>query len=929
MNLKRGVNKLKSIFKQINKRISLTSKMLIITAFVGLAMWIVFDLVQTRKLESIFLSQLTERLSKQAMEDRLSFDRYVKIHLHSIELFISQKNFSEYIEKQEWFSADHIKIKNYRRSPEWFPRSSVLRTFGQPRFVLLLDTRGRLREVYHGMHNNQLPLPLLHPTQQLILKSHGQHYMTDFDGQPYLIASERYLDSHGNVKATLVLASPIDDAFLADALGSTAPGHYVALLTPGENPRILTSSNLDEIPIDTPLNILKEHYLVTGQEYFDYGASEQAIKFISFISMKEVQTLIKSISDSERNIRIMALPVLITAFVLLMFWITRRIQLLTNRVSDFSQRTLGVNLTGLQRGDQLYVLEDRFHRLTVEILEARDVIRREAEDRVMLEKKNMEIKQRVKDFELLQSVTQAVGVGVIKKTLYGLESVNEQMEQYVEMCGGLSNFNAGDVEDMECSLLDINGDRRIFHISSPDIFKDEKIFLVRDITKIKEHTSALEHLAMHDTLTGLPNRVLLQDRLQQAIFISQRDSSSLALLMIDLDRFKEINDTLGHHIGDLVLREVGIRMSGLIRKSDTIARLGGDEFAAVLPSVDVEHAMQTAGKLLKALEKPLLIQGHSLFVEASIGMVFFPDHGDDVGTLLQRADVAMYVSKNTQCGLSIYSPDHDKNSLKHLVLTGELRCAIEKEDLMLYYQPKINCKSYCITGVEVLSRWYHAIHGFIPPDEFIPLAENTGLIKPLTLWVLNTALRQYVEWRREGIDIKIIMSVNLSTRNLQDPQFSNDVEKLLKKWDIEPACLEFEITESTVMANPESALKILKKLNAIGVRLSIDDFGTGYSSLAHLKKLPVDEIKIDRSFIVNMTTDESDAMIVRSTIDLAHNLGLSVTAEGVECQEVWESLEGLGCDEAQGHYMCHPISAEEFISWLKDTKWKGKKGKTH
>jgi diguanylate cyclase (GGDEF)-like protein len=865
---------LTALIDGFNKRTSLTLKMVIITVLVGLTMWISFDVMQARILKNIFQSQLNERLKKQALNDRLSFDRYVKAHIHSVRLFITQRNFSEYIEKQNWSSEDKIEIRIYRRSPEWFPKSSVLRTFAQPRFALLLDERGKLREVYQGLHREELPLSLLQPSQELLLKSYKQNFMTNFEGKPYLVASERYLDSMGNERAILMLASPIDDVFLAATIGSSISGHIVALLTAEEKPRILVSSNLDEMSVGMPLNTLQEHYLVTGKEFFDYGASEQVIKFVSFISLDEVRGLVKSIISSERQLRIIGIPVVIGSFALLMFWVTQRIQFLTQRISDFSHRTLGVRPKDLRKGDQLFRLEERFQHLTEEVLEARDVIKRDAEERLLLEKKNIEMRQKEKQLGLLQSVTQAVGVGVIKKSSKELEAVNQQMEQFAEMCGGLFNFDIGDVEDMECNILDRNGINRVFHIRSPDIFKGEKIFLVRDITKFKEQTDALEHMAMHDALTGLPNRALLHDRLQQAIFVGQREEKSVALLMMDLDRFKEINDTLGHHIGDLVLKEVGERLLGVLRKSDTFARLGGDEFAVVLPVTDVEHAKEAADKLLMALEEPFMIEGHNLYIGASIGIVFSPDHGEDASTLLQRADVAMYVAKNARSGHSIYSPDHDQHSLQNLVIMGDLRHAIDNNELLVYYQPKISFKTDSICGIEALIRWNHPKHGFVPPEEIIPLAEYTGIIKPLTTWVLNTALRQYVNWCHMDIGMKIGISINLSTRTLLDAQFPREVAYLLRTWKITPSALELEITESAVMADPDFAMKILKKLDSIGVRLSIDDFGTGYSSLAYLKKLPVDEIKIDKSFVMNMAADENDTTIVRSTIDLAHNLGL-------------------------------------------------------
>jgi EAL domain-containing protein (putative c-di-GMP-specific phosphodiesterase class I) len=313
------------------------------------------------------------------------------------------------------------------------------------------------------------------------------------------------------------------------------------------------------------------------------------------------------------------------------------------------------------------------------------------------------------------------------------------------------------------------------------------------------------------------------------------------------------------------------------------------------------------------------VDDHRLHVGASLGIVFFPDHGEDVSTLLKRADVAMYVAKNNQSGMAFYNPEHDQHNIKNLVLVSELRHAIERGELELHYQPKIDIKTGRIKGLEALVRWNHVQHGYIGPDEFIPLAEYTGLIKPLTSWVLKTAMHQYMKWQRDGMDPGIVISVNLSSISLLDPDFPGEVVDLIRIYEIEPESFEFEITESAVMADPELALKTVKRISEMGVRLSIDDFGTGYSSLAYLKKLPVDEIKIDKSFVMNMTNDESDEMIVRSTIDLAHNLGLDVIAEGVDSEEIWNKLGKLECDGAQGFYLCVPLPAEELVRWLDGT----------
>ena len=426
-----------------------------------------------------------------------------------------------------------------------------------------------------------------------------------------------------------------------------------------------------------------------------------------------------------------------------------------------------------------------------------------------------------------------------------------------------------------------------------------------------------EHQAFHDALTGLPNRTLFYDRAQQAILASRRDGEVTALLLIDLDRFKEVNDTLGHHIGDLLLKEVGPRLQDILRAADTVARLGGDEFGLVLRNVtDPDEIGHVVDRITTALEQPFIVEDLRLDIEASIGIALYPEHGEDAETLMQRADVAMYVAKTTNSGHAIYTARLDQYSPDRLSLVGELREALNQRQLVVHYQPKVAMRPRTVEGVEALVRWHHPQRGRINPDEFIPLAEQTGLIKPLTMFVLDHALQQCHAWHQAGHQIGV--AVNLSVRVLQDTHLPQDVARLLQAHAVEPRWLNLELTESIIMADPTRAMEILTSLDAMGVRLSIDDFGTGYSSLAYLKRLPVHEIKIDKSFILNMTIDDNDAMIARSTIDLGRNLGLRVVAEGVETVQVWDELAAMGCDVAQGYYFSPPAPADTITRWLAD-----------
>ena len=484
------------------------------------------------------------------------------------------------------------------------------------------------------------------------------------------------------------------------------------------------------------------------------------------------------------------------------------------------------------------------------------------------------------------------------------------------------NFGAVTEKTQESECLHKDGLVFPVEITISEMYVDDACYyicIVRDVTERKEQLKEMEYQALHDALTGLPNRVLLSDRLRQGVRNAQREKHQLALLIIDLDHFKEVNDTLGHHNGDIILKLAAERMGTVLRSSDTVARLGGDEFAVLLPGTDQSHAEQIAEKLRAALEQPCELEGHTFYVGASVGIAMYPDHGLDDVILMQRADVAMYVAKRAKSGHAVYQETEDSSTLSQLSLMNELRAAIDNEELLLCYQPVIDLKSERVNGVEALVRWQHPTKGLLYPDEFIPIAEQTGLIGPLTLWVFERAMLQSCKWLELGLELRI--SVNLSARNLHDAKFPRQVTELIEAGGIKAEHLRLEITESAIIADRQYTTTMLNNLGAMGVHISIDDFGTGYSSLVYLKQLPVDEIKIDRSFVTGMLQDDSDEVIVRSTIELAHNIGMSVVAEGIEDKAVYEHLVELGCDAAQGFYISKPVSPEAFLQWLKTSPW--------
>jgi diguanylate cyclase len=499
---------------------------------------------------------------------------------------------------------------------------------------------------------------------------------------------------------------------------------------------------------------------------------------------------------------------------------------------------------------------------------------------------------------------------------------NDEVDPRFELIEGLVNKAADDHHAAALADLGELRRREAFNAQATPAVFIVGFFLVMFFSSVlrrtraqldKQRTKAV-HDALHDALTGLPNRTLLADRFEQALRAGTRASSTTALLLIDLDRFKEVNDTLGHHVGDQLLAQIGPRLAGALRGADTVARLGGDEFAVLLPEVDgLSGALDVAARLRSALSEAFRIEDVELDIDASIGVVISGVHGDDSQTLLQRADIAMYVAKQQKRGVVVYDPGNDDHSPERLSLLGQLRRGIERGELFLHYQPKINLKTREVVGVEALVRWQHPDRGMVAPNDFIPLAEHTGLIGHLTMSVLNMALAQVKAWAEGGRHIPV--AVNISARNLSDDEFADKVKGLLVKHAVPAGLLEIEVTESAVMLEPEKAARVLNELHAVGVRIAIDDFGAGYTSLAQLKNLPISELKIDKSFILTMDSNADDALIVKSMIDLGHSLNMKVVAEGIETARAMSTLADLQCDIGQGYHLCRPALPEALMQW--------------
>lgn len=521
--------------------------------------------------------------------------------------------------------------------------------------------------------------------------------------------------------------------------------------------------------------------------------------------------------------------------------------------------------------------------------------------------------------------------GVVLKSLGishcdDLESVtlNENISR--TYLGDIDKFISNDYQlsDHEITQIGPQGKEYTFQISCTGIVDDNYLTHVwgstRNVTLRKRYEKKLQHQALHDTLTGMPNRQNLYQKID-AVLHHKQESDYSALLLIDLDHFKDINDTLGHHVGDRLLKMIGPRLAQELQGEEfTLARLGGDEFAVFLPKVrSVQQSMVYAHRILDCLALEFDLGVFSTQISASVGVALAPLHSDDTASLLRQAEVAMYHAKEKMLGVSVYSVENDPHSQERLAIISELGRAIREDQLDLYFQPKIDLIEGRCYGFEALIRWQHPTLGFISPDKFIPLAEITSFIHPLTHWVLDNSLKQCREWYQLGH--ALIVSVNLSVRNLLDDRLPKSIEALLKKHQLPASLLHIEITESMTMSDPNRALRILQQLNDLGIHLAIDDFGTGYSSLAYLKRLPVKTLKIDRSFVMNMLEDKHNQVIVHSTVNLAHNLGLRVVAEGVESDEVMQSLHMIGCDAAQGYFIGKPMPAMAIVDWLAQCPW--------
>ncbi len=462
---------------------------------------------------------------------------------------------------------------------------------------------------------------------------------------------------------------------------------------------------------------------------------------------------------------------------------------------------------------------------------------------------------------------------------------------------------------------------------SSTVIAYEASALVYDQTReLREKADDFEkkahHTATHDPLTDLPNKALFYDRISQGISAANNRNESLSVLLIEIGNYAEVNDTLGRNCSDSLLKQVAVRLQSAFMAPASIARIDSNIFSLLLTGEESrQQAVNTARSIHNVLEPVFFVNRIKLAAHANIGIVHFPDHGEEADSLVQRAGVALYMAHNSNHGFAVYDSSFDASSPRRLTLMSELSQALERHELELYYQPKISVRDGSLYGAEALVRWNHPRHGLLPPDEFIPMVERTRTIQTLSLWVLKQGFSRCAEWHRRGLDLKL--AINLSAKDLHNPELPDLIAGLRGATGVDPSWIILEITESSIMTDPEMALEIVQRIHQMGFKFSIDDYGTGYSSLSYLKRMPLTELKIDRSFVTDILEDDSDAVIVNATINLAHNLGLQVTAEGVETAEVMERLDEYGCDIAQGYLIARPLPQDEFERWMQEYQVSG------
>lgn len=881
-------------------RIPLTHKGLIAGLLLGFGSLAILDSLQSLHLHRLLTVELEEDLREQASWNNARFNGALRQSNQVLKLLIVQPRVIDHVREL----IDQPSSDLSYAGDSWLPAREQWQGLMLPGAFLISDQHGRPRELTL-LGPQQVPGDLLRYFDHFRKKSLGSIFSTTIEDSPWMLSTQAVKGVDGQTFGYLTAITALNERFLGFVLGGYHyKRHLVLIRVDDRGARILASSDPSRIAEGLSLSEVEKRYLLAGNGVLEGNDSDLQLELATLVPRDRVEELNHGMLGLSRQQRWIAAVIFIAAFSVLMFFSARRVDRLRATIEDFMHNELHEAPGDLPEGDQITALERRFGELAKGVIQGREALRH-----------NYEMQRDLEQLEILQRVTDTLGVGVISIKRGQPEPVNAAMRNLLEECGGVDRLK--NLQDCEgrIEVVDRYSRRRVFDLLCLSVEQDESVLLVRDVTEVEQQRAELEHHALHDTLTKLPNRVLLSDRLSQALVGAERTKTSVCLALIGVNDFKRINDTLGHQAGDLVLTQVANRLMNKIHSDDTLARLGGDEFALVLRDCGIEGAYQLCDKLLGALREPLILGEQKLMLDIRVGLAEYPRNGNHPQVLMRRANIALHQSKDLCQPITVFDPQLDAYSRDRLALLAEFREALRSNaGLSLHYQPQMRLYDGRIVALEALLRWRHPTRGSIPPGEFIPMVEESTLISELTRWVINEALAAVSRWRRNQPHLRV--AVNLSTRNLIDPSLVLFIVDRLGELGLPADALILEITESAIMSNPERAKAVLESLHAMGVVISVDDFGTGYSSLAYLSQLPVSELKIDRNFVQGMMENSSNITIVNATVDLGHNLGLQVVAEGVENATELAALRSIGCDMAQGYLLSKPVSVEKIDKLL-------------
>lgn len=875
-------------------RFSLTHKAIFISIFTGSVLWMVLDWQQSQRLTQVVNAELNARLERDSDAANSSF--YISVEQHTN----IARTFAQLEPVAHWLLQIQSNDGKIPENHDWSPPIKLWRGLLQPTSFILFGADKNIVSTHTVNDEYSVPKAIYAEPEYWLQRSIDRTLVADISDQPALIASAPVYYNDQLLLGYFSIYVRIDDLFLYHTLANhLSPQTTAVLLTGGfGTQRVWSSSNPSKVPIGTTAAELKKQHVYSGEGFFDQGDWGLQTQLAILIPTSVVDRLADSVSTLEHQQRLIASIAFVGMSLLLIIILSQRIQKIARKVRHFADAELGLDAITHHSKDAIRNLDTDFEVLAQKVVEARHAL-----------KATHEIEKKKGQLRILNAVTDELKVGVLANHNGSLQPINAPMRHYIDDIENIEIFTS---HKSHIDIIDKQGCRRVFKLGS--LHSDgEALILVNEVTELAEKNEQLQQLALHDPLTGLPNRTLLNERLEHTLQQAKRSQQPFALLLMDLNRFKDINDTLGHSTGDKILADVAYRLAKHIHSSDTLARLGGDEFALLIPEADKNKAKSIAAKLVDVQKQPHQVGEHVMDVGVSIGIITYPDGGDSANVLFSRADMAMYHAKRNQLGYSVYAESIDTGGVDQLTLSADLRSALRHNELEVWYQPQLNMRSHKLSGWEALVRWNHPKHGMVPPDVFIRLAEQTGSIRDITSFVMRQAIADCATWQKNGRQGGV--SINLSTYDLAHSDLPNRFASLLTQNGLLGEAVTVEVTESALMSNPTQARFLLDQLNKLNLCISVDDFGTGYSSLGYLKELPVDEIKIDKSFVHDMVEDEQDQAIVQSVIGLAKSLRLKVVAEGIENIETLEHLHQYRCDIAQGFYLSRPIRFEHVLKF--------------